>query len=29
MEDGKKAMSKANLDDAKTIEAIETKTIED
>ena len=29
MEDGRKAMSKANLDDAKTIEAIETKTIED
>ena len=29
MEDGRKAMSKANLDNAKTIEAIETKTVED
>ena len=29
MEDGKKAVSKADLDNAKTIEAIETKTIEE
>lgn len=29
MEDGRKAMSKADLDNAKTIEAIETKTVED